>query len=377
MTGMIPSGAESKQYARADAARTRRLDRLIATWPAIDRELWIASCAAGDPFDDPGYGASLRLESRLKIAKGYTYWLDFLRKSGNLIEHAPPEARVSHDRSAGWFRALKARGNAPYTIVGRFAELSMAIKVMAPGADRSCILQPRGASVRRRLNMSKREIDVPDIRILYAEGYRLMDATDLTRLETDYRQALQFRDGLLFAFLAARASRLGTIAQTTTANLEQVNDRFRVTYRPDQIKTGRSGRSDRILLPERLNSYIEAYLTTIRQHLLRGQDRPAFWLNRFGEPLGEEGIRKIVVTRSRCLLGKPIRPHRFRHAIGSTAPLVNRGQPGLACAVINISEDVMDQHYNRADGIIATQIFHEYMLKATREAENRERLQNI
>lgn len=134
MTATIPSDTESKSNDHADNAQGRRLDRLVASWPAIDRELWIASCAAGDPFDDPGYGATLRHESRLKIAKGYTYWLDFLRKSGNLIEHAPPEARVSHDRSAAWFRALKARGNAPYTIVGRFAELSIAIKVMAPGA---------------------------------------------------------------------------------------------------------------------------------------------------------------------------------------------------------------------------------------------------
>ncbi|WP_201727841.1 hypothetical protein [Acidocella sp. C78] len=40
-------------------------------------------------------------------------------------------------------------------------------------------------------------------------------------------------------------------------------------------------------------------------------------------------------------------------------------------------EDVMAEHYNRADGIVATEIFHEYLLKATQEAENRERLGKI
>ncbi|CAG4903535.1 unnamed protein product [Acidocella sp. C78] len=37
----------------------------------------------------------------------------------------------------------------------------------------------------------------------------------------------------------------------------------------------------------------------------------------------------------------------------------------------------MAEHYNRADGIVATEIFHEYLLKATQEAENRERLGKI
>lgn len=378
MSSTDPNRPEEKVNARDDATRLRRLDRLVATWPAIDRELWLASCAPGDPFDDPGYGSTLRLASRHKIAKGYTYWLDFLRASGRLDETAPPEARISHARSAAWFRALKARGNAPYTIVGRFAELSMAIKVMAPYADRSCILQPYGASVRCRLTLTKREIDVPDVRILYAEGFRLMDTADLSRVDVDLGEALKFRDGLLFATLASRGRRLGTIVQTmTSANVERTDDQYRITYRPDQIKTGYLGRADRVLMPKRMTPYMDTYLKKIRPRLVRGPDSGAFWIGRLGKPLGEGGITKIVVIRSRALLGKPIRPHRFRHAIGSTAPLVNRSQPGLARAVIDISEEVMAEHYNRADGIVATEIFHEYLLRATQEAENRERLGKI
>lgn len=378
MSKTILPGIEDKPNSRDDATRARRLDRLVATWPAIDRELWIASCAPGDPFDDPGYGSTLRLASRLKVAKGYTYWLDFLRESKRLDEAVPPEARISHARSAAWFRALKARGNAPYTIVSRFAELSMAIKVMAPHADRSCILQPNGASVRCRLTMTKRELDVPDVRILYAEGFRLMDTADLSRMDVDIRQALQFRDGLLFAFLASRGRRLGTVVQTMPAtNVERGDERYRVTYWPDQLKTGYLNRADRILMPKRMTTYIDIYLGKVRPRLLRDHDGGAFWIGRLGNPLGEEGIRKIVVTRSRALLGKPIRPHRFRHAIGSTAPLVNRSQPGLARAVIDISEDVMAEHYNRANGVVATEIFHQYLLDATQAAENRERLRKI
>ncbi len=69
MTSTDPHRPEDKLNARDDATRLRRLDRLVATWPAIDRELWLASCAPGDPFDDPGYGSTLRLASRHKIAR--------------------------------------------------------------------------------------------------------------------------------------------------------------------------------------------------------------------------------------------------------------------------------------------------------------------
>ena len=227
MNATIPPRVQDKLNARDDERRTRRLDRLVATWPAIDRELWLTSCAPGDPFDDPGYGSTLRLASRHKIARGYTYWLDFLRASGRMDETTAPEARISHARSAAWFRALKGRGNAPFTIVGRFAELSMAIKVMAPHADRSCILQPYGASVRCRLTLTKREIDVPDVRILYAEGFRLMDSADLSRVDADLGEALKFRDGLLFATLASRGRRLGTIVQAMTSSLMSITARAR------------------------------------------------------------------------------------------------------------------------------------------------------
>lgn len=358
-----------------DEVRARRLARLVARWPAIDQARWNAACVPDDPFDDATYGATLRLASKLKIAKGYTQWLQYLHGAGLLDHAAPPEARISNARSAGYFRALKARGNAPFTIIGRFAELSMATRILAPDADRSCLLRPYGASIRRRLTVTKRALFVPDARLLYREALRLMDAVDLTLLETDRTLQLQFRDGLLLGLLAARGRRLGTVAQTMTGeNIRFANGRFRIVYRPDQIKTHRA---DDVLLPDRLTPYMRIYLDQVRRRLLRGPDHGAFWVGAQGRPLGEAAIEKIVRTRTRALFGIAIGPHRARHAIGSTAPLVNRAEPGLARAVLDISEQVAAEHYNRANATIATEIFHEAMLQATRDAENHQRLRSI
>ncbi|MGC9272152.1 integrase, partial [Acidiphilium sp.] len=333
------------------------------------------SCAPSDPLDDPGHGSTLRLASRFKIARGYSYWLVFLREQGWLDETAAPGDRLSDARSAAWFRSLKARGNRPGTIISRFAELSLAIRVLSPDADRRCVLQPNGASVRRRLDDDRRGFLIPDARVLYREGYRLMDSADPTRRDRWRTQLLQYRDGLFFAIQAARARRLGTVAQTTISdNLRRMDDRYRLDYAPEQIKTNRV---DRVPLPKRLTPYIDRYLTEIRPQLLRGQTHDAFWVGTLGEPLAESGIEKLVRVRSRRLLGVPIGTHRFRHAIGTTAPAVNRAQPRLGSTVLNISETVARAHYNRANADLATELFHQDMLERTEDANSRERLSKV
>ena len=364
---------EQKPASQDEARLAQRLARYLANWPAIDRQRWEQNCVPADPLDDPGYGSTLRLASRHKIARGYTYWLRFLDEAGWLDPAAPPGARISHARSAAWFRALMARGNAPFTIAGRFAELNLAIRVLAPEADRTCILQPNGASVRQRLFMDKRELLIPDARILYAEGLRLMGTAEQCR--TRRKALLQFRDGLIFAVLSARARRLRTTAQTmATDNLHRVDGRYRIDYRPDQIKTGRR---DSVLLPARLTPFIDRYLGEIRPALLRGTDHGALWVGTLGKPLAEPGIEKLVRVRSKALLGVAIGPHRFRHALGTTAPLVNRTEPGLARAVLDISDAVVAGHYNRANAIIATEFFHAEMLAATQAANDHARLEKI
>jgi len=364
-----------KPNTRDDARLARGLARRIATWPALDQALWAASCAPADPLDDPGYGSTLRLPSLYKIARGYTYWLNFLHEQGWLDQTASPDARLSDARSAAWFRTLKTRGNRAATIIGRFAELNLAIRVLTPDADRSCVLQPHGASVRRRLDDDRRGFLIPDARVLYREGYRLMDTAEPSKRDRWRSQLLRYRDGLFFAIQAARARRLGTVAQTTiSGNLSRLGDRYWLDYSADQIKTNRA---DRVLLPKRLNSYIDHYLTEIRPQLLRGQTHDALWVGTLGEPLAERGIEKLVRKRSRHLLGVSIGTHRFRHAIGTTAPAVNRAQPRLGSVVLNISEGVAREHYNRANADLATELFHQDMLERTEDANNRARLSKV
>ena len=369
MKSVEPCQGIGDARSRDDVRRAQQLARIIDKWPAIDRERWIIGCKSDDPFEDPGHGTRLRLASRLKAAKGYRRWLAFLAENGLLDEAAPPEARLSNWRSAAYFHALQQRGNRPYTIVGRFAELNAAIKIMALHADRSCVLRPGGASIQRRLHLEKRALFVPDARDIYRLGLELMDTADTCG--SLQKRFVQFRDGLLITILAARARRLGTTALTSVeTDVRRVGERYRIEYPPYKIKTNVR---DDVLLPERLNPYLDRYLAEIRPGLLQGNADPAFWVNVHGAALGESGIEKLVRTRTRTHFGVAIGPHRVRHALGTTAAMINPAARGLAATVLRISDAVLAGHYNRANADLATSLFHDHLAQEIETAKTRTR----
>ena len=65
----------------------------ISEWPKVDRIAWELGCTPGDPFDDPHYGANLRYESLVKIARGYGRWLCFIDSVFSPVGHLVVPAR--------------------------------------------------------------------------------------------------------------------------------------------------------------------------------------------------------------------------------------------------------------------------------------------
>jgi integrase len=127
--------------------------------------------------------------------------------------------------------------------------------------------------------------------------------------------------------------------------LVQRDGRFRIELTPDQVKTGKPDRFD---LPDQLTPYIRHYLDAVRPALLRGRLEDAFWINALGGPLTAGAIQSRIFRLSKRRFGKSFGPHRFRHAIGTTAPLRDPRHPGLAAGLLGISAEVLEQHYNRS-----------------------------
>ena len=67
--------------------------------------------------------------------------------------------------------------------------------------------------------------------------------------------------------------------------------------------------------------------------------------------------------------------HRFRHAMGTTAPITDPAHPGVAAAILGISEAMVEKHYNLASQADVASIFHASLRKnraATQSVARRE-----
>jgi integrase len=319
---------------------------LISQWPELDRTTWRDQCRPGDPFDDPGYGATLRPPTLRFISSGYGCWLGFLAARGWLDPLQPPLQRVTRGRLRAYFRALRAAGCADYTIIARFNGLTAALKILAPGHDVSWVRRPDGITVSALLPRRKRSLMVPDSGVLFQWAVDMMDTAPSPR---------EYRDGLLLALLAARGRRLRSMALLRVDHeLIWRGERYRIELTPEQVKTNKP---DRFNLPAQLTPYIRHYLTVVRPALLGGQVHDALWINLRGGPWSAECMAQRIRLLSGERFGESFGPHRFRHAIATTATLRDPDHPGLAVGVLGISGHVLDEHYNRAGQSQAVTMF--------------------
>jgi hypothetical protein len=122
-----------RQHPRQDPAR-RPLP--LAAWPAADRAAWMAALAPGDVLEPGGAAARWRAHSRRNVEGGWGHFLAWLARDGRLDEGVGPQARATPERMAAYVTALRARDNAPQTVLLRLEHLDRFLGAVAPGCDR-------------------------------------------------------------------------------------------------------------------------------------------------------------------------------------------------------------------------------------------------
>ena len=339
-----------------------RLSVPIEQWPESDRVAWARSCTPSDPYDDdemPHYGATLRAPTLSKTERGYGRWLFFLQSHGWLDHAVPALERATHSRRLAYFRELRQVGNADYTIIGRFQELEMAVKIISPGQDTSWIRRLGGVTVYSLLPKAKRHLLVPDSGVLYQWGLDMMHAADLDWDPDVWRTT--YRDGLMIAMFAARGRRRRAMHLLRAG--EEIfwsGDRYRIELTPDQNK---HPKADHFNLPDDLTPYIQHYLDVARPALVGSGSYQEFWISRFGRPLTVAGMESRLFRLTQKRFGKGFGPHRFRHAIATTLSLRIPNNPGLGAPVLGISQDVNGESYVRAGqveaGLVYAQVVEE------------------
>lgn len=312
----------------------------FARFPALHQRLWEAGLTERDRYGSRPYGATLSPFTLSNARKG---WGRFLATCPAAEWSAAPAGLVTPASIRRFVADLEHAGNQGGTIAARLWEVRTALRILCPGDDFRWLTSPDGSDVRSLFRSAPRHVRIYHPRLLYDWGCALMD--DAGQIADPLRRAVQYRNGLLIAVLAARAPRQRSLAAIQLGvQIVRQDDRFRLMFRPSDLKGGR--KTLEYDLPVGLTRRIEHYLTIERPVLLFGPDHGWFWVGYGGAPLRQRSIETIIRRQSQRHFGETFGTHRFRHAAGTLAPISDPTQPTAAAAMLDHSTAVLQKSYN-------------------------------
>lgn len=334
-------------------ATPKRGDAQWAGWPPIDRRLWELGCQTGDILDQPNHASRLRPATLQSIVVGYRRWLVFLRDQDCLDPEVPPAARVTRARVAAYFRCLR-QSQCNASVIARMTELRSAMLIMHPQDDFRWLTSPGGRSLSSVLPVSTRPIQTIDSKVLYDWGLTM--AQDALEEANPEHRRIMYRNGVLIALFAARAPRVRSMASLRLGRtVIRTGKGYRLVFEHEDIKTGRRLEYD---TPAGIRAAIDYYIVVIRAELSTAQSGDWFWLDQYGERISADQIGDMIQRKSRQAFPEGFGPHRFRHALGTSAPLADPAHPGVAAAILGISSHMVELHYNRATQADVAGKFH-------------------
>jgi integrase/recombinase XerD len=331
----------------------------VEDWPEEDRRRWREAITPADPFADAGgTRANHSRRSNTKAEKGYGRFLTYLKfhEPGALLE--PSIEQITPDRVRAYALALAAIGNGTSTILCRLQELGEMAKVFDPTKDWSFI---NGVASRIRAK-HKPVRDKSNLRLseeLFELGLELMAQARHAR---GLKAAIDFRDGLIIAFLSLATLRRRNLADFKLGrNLIDLSQRLLVVFEETETKTKTPLE---IEWPESLIEALEEYLLTYRP-VLEARDgrwhKPAdgfLWLSKDGSPMTEMAIYDRIRTRTKEKFGKAINPHLFRDAAATTMAIADPGHVRLAAPLLGHRNfSTTEKYYQQANTYEAHQAY--------------------
>jgi integrase len=312
----------------------------------------------GDILTGRGAAAHWKQKTRKSIQKAVANYLRFERDRGAL-QDGQTIAQLLTENSLRDYIALLRRRLAPRSIVTQLGHLSLAVSVVAPDADRTLIkmavarLTPTAAPTRKK---GRRPVSPV---VLLELGQKLMAGWQARRAHDPRLNAMDYRDGLMIAFLALCPVRLGNLAHMQIgSHLRFEGAIARITFTAQEMKGGRPLEFD---WPDELRQGLDFYLRRVHPILYHlPQIGAPLWpsLQRRKRQMGASGIYTRIMQVTVKHLGRPINPHMFRDAaatfVAETAP--ERAQ--LAAGVLQHRNlQITKDHYIRGQ---QHQMLHRY-----------------
>jgi integrase len=324
----------------------------LSEWPVADRIAWEAACRPPQRLRRGGKAAHMKQVTQNDLARRYGQFLDHVARSIGLEADADPAAYVTPAIVGAYILELRARVSS-VTLYGY--KLRRTAELLAPAIDFTWLREIEQDLEWNMRPASKLDRIVDSDRIVKA-GLDLMHDAETNDKLSPFRRHLQYRNGLIIAFLAFLPLRLRNFAALKIGTtLVQVDGEWHVVIPARDTKSGRAEeRRVHDLLQPLLTRYIDTY-----RRPLRPEDK-ALWIGGTGKGLSYSGCERIVTEVTRATLGVPISPHLFRACVASMAYLYAGDQPHLAAGILQHTDPtVTEAHYNRARGASFGRAFSE------------------
>jgi site-specific recombinase XerD len=337
----------------------------VSAWPAADREIWHAALVPGDLLDEGGARAGYTEATNSMVAAGYGHWLTWLSRRGQLDPEASSAERIQPQTVAAWVAEMQHRGRASNTILTRLQALHGMAKVLDSGRDwrwlRRIEARVHAGHVPAR---SKRDRLVGSADLLES-GVQLMDGAPA--LTTDRLRALQFRDGLIIALLAARPLRLRNLANLELERtLVARGNGWWIDIPGEETKTGQP---IDVPWPAALNAALATYLAVYRPILGRLRNRwtrpvgHALWVSTHGSPMGYFALADTIEKRTRTAFGRSVNPNLFRDCAATSIAIEDPAHVRIASQILgHRSVATTERYYNQAQTIDAARQYQDFVV---------------
>lgn len=306
----------------------------IEAWPDIDRRAWGDANRVGDILDGQGPAARWTANTRMSARKAYGCWLRYLMDRNRLDHVTAIGDRVSLENLREYVGELRPHLS-PNTVLTRLRHLSMAIAAMDPTVDRTLLNHAIGRLIPLARPVRDKRSKLVSPVVLLELGMRLM-AEWQSRAGHDPRlNAMDYRDGLMIAFLALCPIRVANLAAMTIGrHLTFAGGGARIQFAAAEMKGKRALAFD---LPEILRAPLDLYLRAIHPLLYAGPlEDPPLWpsLARRQPQMTTHGIYTRITQVTAKHLGVAISPHLFRDAAATFIAELAPEHARMAAAVL-------------------------------------------
>jgi site-specific recombinase XerD len=342
----------------------------VEQWPTADRRAWERAVARGDLLDEAGPAARWSEGSKRTVVRGYRRWL------GHLTRHDPdaltrdPALRLAPGTVRAYVAALE-RTMTPAGTYNYVKHLHDAARIMFPALDLAWLREVARQLARLVVRTSKRSRLVSIL--------ELQDLADslMTRADTDpsldrRQRAILYRDGLIIAFLAARALRRRTLAAITIdRNLVRLGPGYALMFGAIDMKNRQPFETT---VPQDLVPKVERYLAVHRPSILGADCHAGLWASAKGCPMSAEAIYARVCRHTHAAFGRSINPHLFRDCLATDIAIHDPAHVRIAAHMLGHADPrTTDRHYNQARAIEAGRRHQRRLLKLRRQLQHQQR----